>query len=389
MKTASSAAIRMRNAFFAKKWLVILVIAAILVFFGRVVDNKSLTQSAIVIGLGIDRADDGAMIVSTQSVVVNGGTGDGSATQSFAVYTDEGKTISEALDKISQKMGLLVSLSHCNVLVISPAAMLTEHALLFAPLIGAYQLPEQAVVVSCAEKPSDILAARTGTTVASSYFIQTSLIQNLGGDGLAMVTVKDFLAHSLSRSGSVNVPYVEAVEAQYPPQTTESEGEKFEQLTMNKNLVVTDGKNFVIDERLAQAATLVVQKDVLGKLSPVLPGGEAVEFRVLDVKSKTKAEGMNARTEVEIKVSFMEIQNTAASDKVTPSDDIVKNAAKELEDELAAAIRECFDLSVETGADILHLQDKVYQSVGRDLPEDCLADISFSCRVTVTVSENG
>lgn len=389
MKTESHAAARLRNAFFARKWLVILVIAAVLIFFGRVVDNKSLTQSAIVIGLGIDRSDEGAFVVSTQSVVLNGGTGDGSATQSFAVYTDEGKTISEALDKISQKMGLLISLSHCNVLIVSPAALLTEHALLFAPLIGAYQLPEQAVVVSASVSPSDVLAARTGTTVASSYFIQTSLIQNLGGDGLAMVTVKDFMAHTLSRSGSVNIPYVEPVEAQFPPQTAEAEGEKFVQLIMNKNLVVTDGGNFVIDERLAQAATLVVQKDVLGKLSPVLPDGEAVEFRVLNVKSETKADGTDARTEVEIKVSFMEIQNTAASDKVTPSDDIVKNAAKELEDELAAAIRECYDLSVETGADILHLQDKVYQSVGRDLPEDCLADISFSCRVTVTVSENG
>lgn len=87
--------------------------------------------------------------------------------------------------------------------------MRSDLELLAAPLIGAYALPEQAVVTSCTEKPSDILAARTGTTVAASYFIQSSLLQNLGGDGLAMVTVKDFLAHTLSRSASVNIPLVE------------------------------------------------------------------------------------------------------------------------------------------------------------------------------------
>lgn len=114
----SAAARKLRNAFMKRKWLVIVLIAAILIFFGRVVDNKSLKQSAIVIGLGIDKTDN-AFTVSTQSVVITGGAGEGQSSQSYAVYSAEGKTVSEALDKISQHMGLLVSLSHCNVLVLS------------------------------------------------------------------------------------------------------------------------------------------------------------------------------------------------------------------------------------------------------------------------------
>ena len=48
---------RISDKFFSKKWLVILISAVILTIFGRVIDNKSLTQSGIVVGLGIDYQD--------------------------------------------------------------------------------------------------------------------------------------------------------------------------------------------------------------------------------------------------------------------------------------------------------------------------------------------
>ena len=161
-----------------------LVAAAVLVFFGRTTDMRSLTQSALVIGLGIDVSEN-AFVVSTLSVVVSGGTG-GTSTQSFAVHSAEGATLSEGLDKISQKMGLLVSLSHCNVLVLSKEAFEIDGAELFSPLVVSYSLPEQAAVTATEAPPSDVLAARTGTTVASTYLVQSSLIQNLGGDGLTL-----------------------------------------------------------------------------------------------------------------------------------------------------------------------------------------------------------
>lgn len=384
----SAAARKLRNAFMKRKWLVIVLIAAILIFFGRVVDNKSLKQSAIVIGLGIDKTDN-AFTVSTQSVVITGGAGEGQSSQSYAVYSAEGKTVSEALDKISQHMGLLVSLSHCNVLVLSQNVLRSDLELLAAPLIGAYALPEQAVVTSCTEKPSDILAARTGTTVAASYFIQSSLLQNLGGDGLAMVTVKDFLAHTLSRSASVNIPLVELEKLEDNPQTPDGESKDNFQLIMNRNLVVSENGSFVLEEEPAQATTLLIQHKVLGKLSPVLPTGEAVEFRVLDVKSSAKADGMSVHAEIEIKVSFMEAQNTPSDERITPSSPIVKAAAKELEKEIAENLYLCYTLSVENNADFLHLENEVYKKMGRHTPENCLSDIAFSCSVKVSVSENG
>lgn len=309
-KASHAVAVRLRDRFFRTKWLVVLVAVVVLIFFGRTSDNKALTQSALVIGLGIERTES-AFNVSTLSVIVSGGSG-GDNQQNYAVYSAEGATISEGLDRISQKMGLIVSLSHCNVVVLSPSVFDTDHALLFDPLISAYSLPEQAAVTSTEQPPSDILAARVGTTVASTYFVQASLLQNLGGDGIALVTVKDFLANSLSRSASVNIPLIDMKEMEHQPESQQGESSGNYEFFMNRNLVVHGGDYFVLEEDLAQVTTMLVRKnDVLGRLSVTLPGGEAVEFRVLDVSPKTEADEMNVNASLEVSVSFLEAQNTS------------------------------------------------------------------------------
>lgn len=386
-KASHAVAVRLRDRFFRTKWLVVLVAVVVLIFFGRTSDNKALTQSALVIGLGIERTES-AFNVSTLSVIVSGGSG-GDNQQNYAVYSAEGATISEGLDHISQKMGLIVSLSHCNVVVLSPSVFDTDHALLFDPLISAYSLPEQAAVTSTEQPPSDILAARVGTTVASTYFVQASLLQNLGGDGIALVTVKDFLANSLSRSASVNIPLIDMKEMEHQPESQQGESQGNYELFMNRNLVVHGGDYFVLEEDLAQVTTMLVRKnDVLGRLSVTLPGGEAVEFRVLDVSPKTEADGMNVTASLEVSVSFLEAQNTSGG-KITPSDDLVKRAAEQAANDLRKRLYECHALSLEKDADFLQLQNAAYKNAGYTLPENCLGDIGFSCSVSVTVKEAG
>lgn len=386
-KASHAVAVRLRDRFFRTKWLVLLVAVVVLIFFGRTSDIKSLTQSALVIGLGIERTES-TFTVSTLSVIVSGGSG-GDNQQNYAVYSAEGATISEGLDRISQKMGLMVSLSHCNVVVLSPSVFDTDHALLFDPLISAYSLPEQAAVTSTEQPPSDVLAARIGTTVASTYFVQATLLQNLGGDGIALVTVKDFLAHSLSRSASMNIPLIDIKEMEHQPESQQGESSGNYEFFMNRNLVVHGGDYFVLEEDLAQVTTMLVRKnDVLGRLSVTLPDGEAVEFRVLDVSPKTEADGMNVTATLEVSVSFLEAQNTSGG-KITPSDDLVKRAAEQAANDLRERLYECHALSLEKDADFLQLQNAVYKKAGYTLPENCLGDIGFSCSVSVTVKEAG
>ena len=138
---------KISDNFFSKKWLVILVSAIILTTFGRVIDNKSLTQSGIVVGLGIDFQDD-LYDVTVQTVSVSGSAGTDKATSSYLTYSAKGATLTEAINSISEKLGLIVSLSHCNLVIMSRSALSLNPVRTFSALTKPLALPEQALVVS-------------------------------------------------------------------------------------------------------------------------------------------------------------------------------------------------------------------------------------------------
>ncbi len=382
-RAARALSAKLRDKFFRTKWAVLVAAAVILVFFGRVTDIKPLTRSALVIGVGIDLADDG-FNVSALSVVVSGGTD--SPSESYAVLSATGATISEGLNKISQKMGLLVSLSHCNVLVLSPSVFSVDHADLFRPLVSSYSLPEQAAVTATENDPAEVLAARTATD-ASAFFIQEALLQDPGGDGIALVTVKDFLAASLSRSGSVGVPLIDIEDPGHPPSSEQGSPDGVKEFGLDRTLVVHRGDCFVIDGEMAQAAALLSRSKVKGRLFVSLPEGARVEFRVLNASSEISSDGMSVHASVRVSVSFLEAQ--FAGSATSPTEDIVIAAAEQAARDIEARLLACHALSLEHSADFLGLENIVYRKIGYTLPENCLADISFSCSAAVTVKESG
>lgn len=99
------------------KWFMLLTIAIFLVIFGRMVETPSLSKSAVVLGIGIDYDKATSQFeVSAQSVLVGSSSGDTSET-SYVCTTAKGNSIAGAMDVISRKTGLIISLSHCNVLL--------------------------------------------------------------------------------------------------------------------------------------------------------------------------------------------------------------------------------------------------------------------------------
>ena len=130
------------------KWFVLLTIAIFLVVFGRMVETPSLSKSAVVLGIGIDYDKATSQFeVSAQSVLVGSSSGDTSET-SYVCTTAKGNSIAGAMDVISRKTGLIISLSHCNVLFMSTSAFELDHMQLIYPLTGMYALPEQTIIVT-------------------------------------------------------------------------------------------------------------------------------------------------------------------------------------------------------------------------------------------------
>ncbi|MBR4800243.1 MAG: hypothetical protein IK048_01005 [Clostridia bacterium] len=371
------------------KWTAIIIVAVALVVYGRTVKSPSLTKTQIVLGAGIDFLEETREFeVTTQSMVVASTYGTSNPQTTYNVYTSTGKTVAEALDGISRKIGLNISLAHCNVLFLSNSALALDSMQLFYPLTGMYALPEQSVIVASAISPKELLSKRIGTTVSSALFLQNTLSNQEGDDGMIRTTVKDFLAMSLSRSHANALPYVEVKELESQPQNAEGEIKDNFELILNRALVTDGDKHCVIDEKRSEILSIYLSSDAAGTLNYTSPRGESVEFKVLSESVSSNAKGRTVFAKINISVDLLDVQFVDADRVLTGADELIIEFAHRLEDELESRLLSLFETSKETGIDFLGLQEKAYESVGRDLEEDCLSTLTFVPTVKITVSES-
>ena len=378
---------RLSDKLFSTKWLVILISAIILTVFGRLIDNKSLTQSGIVVGLGIDYKDE-VYQVTVQTVSVSGSAGTDKATTSFLTYSANGQTLTEAINSLSEKLGLIVSLSHCNLVVMSRSALSLNPIRTFSALTKPLALPEQALIVATDYDIPKLFASKIPSTENISFFLQSVLLQNLEAGGLTSVSVKDYLAMRCSRSGSVALPYLELAEMPDKPISATGGGEEKNYIVdINKNLVVDENKNLLVDEKTAKAINLFLNDKVKNKL-PVPTKNGVIEFRIVNHSRSIKVEGMKVIAKIKMDVSFVEAQGFDTPYILNCNSPEVLDAKKILEDILEKSLLDGFAISKSCGIDFLGLENILYQSIGRNLERHCLDRIAFEVDFDVDVTEN-
>lgn len=379
---------RLKGKFFARKTLVILLIAVVLIIFGRVVDNKSLTQSGIAVGIGIDFKDE-KYNITVQVVTVSGGAGSDKGTTNYLTYSAEGKTIGEAVNSVSEKIGLVVSLSHCNLVIMSRSALSLNPIRTFSALTKALSLPEQALVVATDEDIPSLFASKIPTTENISFFLQSVLLQDLEAGGLTSVSVKDYLALRTSRSGGVALPYLEIFEMPDKPISDSPGGsDKNYIVSINKNLVIDDDGDKVVDEITAKAVNMFLSSEVKDKLTVSLPDGGVIEFRIIKNSKSVKVNGMTVTAELKMNVSFVEAQGFDTPFILNCNSPEVLEARDLLEKQLTEQLKATYLLSQECGIDFLGLENLVYRKAGRTLEEGCLDKINFEAFYQIKVTEN-
>lgn len=371
------------------KWFVFALVAIILIIFGRTVETPSLSKSAVVLGIGIDYDESSSIFnVSTQCVLVGSSSGDTSET-TFNTYSATGNTIASAMDAISRKMGLIISLAHCNVVVMSESALKLDHLQLIYPLTGMYALPEQTILVSCPEPPDKLLGLRVGTTLSAPFFLQQALVNEEGSDGMIRTTSKDFLARSLSKSEANAIPYIRINKLEAPPISQQGDDKDSYELIIGDALVFNHDKFAIIEKEYAEALALYLSKDVTGTLNYTDENGGSIEFKILKKDVKLKANGRNLVAKVELSVDLSDVQNVVTDKVLSSSDGIVKEYADKLAKDIENKLVYLFEKSKEENIDYLNLQAKAYQSVGRTLEDDCLDTLSFEANVKIKVKETG
>lgn len=380
--------IKLSSYFLRTKWFVILVIAIVLIIFGRTVDSPALTKTAIVLGCGIDYSkEQSEFIVTTQSINMASSSMESSGQTTYETYTCNGKTISSALDDISRKMGLTMSLSHCNVLFVSDSALKLDILQLIHPLTRMYSLPEHAVVVTADRSPKDMLALQIGTTISSPYYLQLALTNKEGTDAMIRTTIKDLMARTLSRSKATAIPYVTATLMTDQPADSTTRYEERYELDLKQALVFNKTDTHILDKKPSEVLALYISQSAYGAVNYVFEDGGTVDFSILEKSVETKAKGRNIEATIDLTVELLDVQFIPTDKVLTGADEVILQAAENLGKELSERLVELFELSKELNIDFLGLQAKAYQSVGRHLEDDCLKTLSFHPTVKLSVKE--
>lgn len=370
------------------KWFLFLMLSIFLIIFGRMVETPSLSKSAVVLGLGIDYDESASRFeISAQSVLVGSSSGDTSET-SYICMSASGNTIAGAMDSIARKMGLIISLSHCNVVFMSKSAFKLDHMQLIYPLTGMYALPEQTIIVTGDKSPAEMLSLRIGTTISSPFFLQQALVNEEGSDGMIRTTAKDFLARSLSRSKANVVPYIVATPASPPLAQTSVDDNVFE-LDISRAMVFDKYESYILENEYAEILAIYHSHDVTGTLNYVASDGGSIEFKILKKNVKIKANRRHIVATVNLSADLADIQKIPSDKVITTADEIVKRYAAALAKDIEKRLVEMYELSKQINVDFLSLQTKAYQSIGHTLEENCLNTLTFTPKVTVSVRESG
>ena len=174
-----------------------------------------------------------------------------------------------------------------------------------------------------------------------------------------------------------------------PDQPITGEGEQKDnyEFDLSSTLVFNHDKAQVLANRQAETLSLYLANETFGAINYTSDKGERVEFRILNKNVDSKAKGRSITAEIELSVELLDVQFIDSDKVLTGADPEIREAANKLGKEIEQTLTQLFELSKELNIDFLGLQAKAYQSVGRQLEQDCLKTLSFSPKVSLTVKE--
>lgn len=231
------------------KKLSIIRIAVTIVFLiltivgGFFVEKTSINQRSIVIGIGLDKTDDG-MLLSAQIVVGGASSTPGSAS-SYDVLEGEGKTLSEAFDNLSQKTATLPSYAHCNVMFVGKR-MLEEGFDEASKLIfGQNILQDNTQIIGVEGKAKDAITTSVPILSTPSEYMSREIKLSQEKGGRSVVTLKDFVQRLDKNNGTKYVSFATKVDAN-PPTGENAKKEKVYLFDLSNTAVYDQDNNLKI-----------------------------------------------------------------------------------------------------------------------------------------------
>ena len=216
---------RLRGGF---KWAAVLIIAVVLVGFDLLSDNASIVNRGMVAGLAVDGS--GELIELAAQVILPGSGGSSAGGNDFMIFTSSGKTMQDAIEKLSVTMGVKASLAHCTLVILGEDLLRTRSEAVMKHFIRSPYFADNTLLVAASGRASDVLAAKVPINEVASYHLQRMMQGVQREAGVNASTVKDYFAEYYYIGGASCMPLAVVSDCEYSPVGPGSEGGEGAQL---------------------------------------------------------------------------------------------------------------------------------------------------------------
>lgn len=355
-----------------KAIFVFLVLCAFILTYLRAVPETSLSERAIVVGLGIDKTEDGYE-VTTEIINPKSQSGGGlGESDGFALISGTGETVDSALGVIAQKTGLKVSLSQCNLVILGSMFMKERVFPSLNYLVQTYSVPELAIIATAENSAKELLTTKPVMTTLSALQMQRTLHSATDDASIISTNVKDFFKGYLSKSGIANVVRISAkkVDKTTVDKGTQSSGDVYE-YDFSRLVVFAKNRDATLLDKDDTVAINYMKYDLKRGGEIVEAEGKTYSLQITSKKTKTRSKVSGGvpevLAEVDIKATIKEtdgLGNYFAIDEI-PSrvTEKIENALKKVvEKKMMTTYEKCKTL----GIDVYELFDILYENNYKD-----------------------
>ncbi len=355
-----------------KAIFVFLVLCALILTYLRAVPETSLSERAIVVGLGIDKTEDGYE-VTTEIINPKSQSGGGlGESDGFALISGTGETVDSALGVIAQKTGLKVSLSQCNLVILGSMFMKERVFPSLNYLVQTYSVPELAIIATAENSAKELLTTKPVMTTLSALQMQRTLHSATDDASIISTNVKDFFKGYLSKSGIANVVRISAkkVDKTTVDKGTQSSGDVYE-YDFSRLVVFAKNRDATLLDKDDTVAINYMKYDLKRGGEIVEAEGKTYSLQIMSKKTKTRSKVSGGVPEVLAEVDIKAtIKETDGLGNYFAIDEIPSRVTEKIENALKKAVEKKMMTTYEKcktlGIDIYELFDVLYENNYKD-----------------------
>lgn len=375
----------MINKILRKKWIVLLIVLVLFIAIDGLVNNVSIVNRGIVIGLALDMDNDNINVTTQVILPKNGGVSGGN---NYAIFSAGGKTIKEGLDAVGRKMGAQISLAHTVVVLMNRDLVTRGQMDIIEYFLTDDELSDTCLLGVSETSAAELMKATVPFGEVASYQIQRILRPIREYVGNSPISLKDFFVRYFAREPGLYLPLIYTEKS--PPSTDQSEAGVTDAVVFRSNKTLAFNKSCCSTELAGDAnigLSMLLKPITNGAVTISGRDGKPATIDILDSNSKIDYDMDKNMITVSITM------NTLRDSGVHTSNGEISFSMDEVErtrfiEKVSADITAAFTQTQEANIDIFMIYNNMYRKYGNRWiknasKEDYLALMDISVNVSI------